>query len=188
MPKAEYRSAVRSRKMIIDALADLLTQKQPDKITVSDIVRRAEINRGTFYAHYSDVPDVLNHIVRQTFSSIKDALQMAPMQAQEAPRIILSNIQTLLENDATFYQKLMKSGVGNTVRDQLIEIVLDYLYAQQQALGVQNTEQYVVVMRFCAGGLANLYSDWLAGKLPISLDELTDAACSLLGSVINTMI
>ena len=83
MPKAEYRSAIRSRKMIIDALADLLTKKQPDKITVTDIVRHAEINRGTFYAHYNDVPDVLNQIIRQTFSSIKDVLQNTPVQKQE---------------------------------------------------------------------------------------------------------
>ena len=188
MPKAEYRSAVRSRKMITDALADLLTQKQPDKITVSDIVRHAEINRGTFYAHYNDVPDVLNQIIRQTFSSITDVLQQTPVAMQDAPRVILTHIQTLLENDVTFYQKLMKSGVGNTVRDQLIEIVLEYLYARQQAQSTQNNEQYVLVMRFCAGGLANLYSDWLAGKLPITLDQLTDTACNLLDGVINTMI
>ena len=188
MPKAEYRSAVRSRKMITDALADLLTQKQPDKITVSDIVRHAEINRGTFYAHYNDVPDVLNQIIRQTFSSITDVLQQTPVAMQDAPRVILTHIQTLLENDVSFYQKLMKSGVGNTVRDQLIEIVLEYLYARQQAQSTQNNEKYVLVMRFCAGGLANLYSDWLAGKLSITLDQLTDTACNLLDGVINTMI
>ena len=188
MPKAEYRSAVRSRKMIIDALADLLTQKQPDKITVTDIVRHAEINRGTFYAHYNDVSDVLNQIIRQTFSSIKDVLQQTPVQMQDAPRVILTHIQTLLENDISFYQKLMTSGVGSTVRDQFIEIVLEYLYAQQQAQGVPITEQYVLAMRFCAGGLANLYSDWLAGKLPVTLDELTDTACNVLGGVLHTLV
>jgi len=52
MAKAEYRSAVRSRRLIHTALADLLLEKPLDKITVTDVVNRAEINRGTFYLHY----------------------------------------------------------------------------------------------------------------------------------------
>ena len=38
MAKAEYRSAVRSRKLINDALADMLIEKPLDKITVTDVV------------------------------------------------------------------------------------------------------------------------------------------------------
>ena len=45
-----------------DALADLLQEKPLDKITVTDVVRRAGINRGTFYAHYMDISDVIQHL------------------------------------------------------------------------------------------------------------------------------
>ena len=55
MAKAEYKNAVRSRKMIQRALVALLQEKELDKITVTDIVTRADINRGTFYAHYTDI-------------------------------------------------------------------------------------------------------------------------------------
>lgn len=55
MAKAEYKSAIRSRRMIQRALVELLQEKELDKITVTDIVTRADINRGTFYAHYADL-------------------------------------------------------------------------------------------------------------------------------------
>lgn len=48
MAKAEYRSSIRSKQLINAALADLLQEKPLDKITVTDVVRRAGINRGTF--------------------------------------------------------------------------------------------------------------------------------------------
>ena len=67
MAKAEYRSAVRSRKLIKAALADLLQEKPLDKITVTDVVNRAQINRGTFYAHYTDIPDVIHHLIQVLF-------------------------------------------------------------------------------------------------------------------------
>ena len=51
MAKAEYRSALRSKKLITDALVELLDEKTLDKITVTDIVKKTDINRGTSYDH-----------------------------------------------------------------------------------------------------------------------------------------
>ena len=79
MSKAEYRSAVRSRLLIRDALADLLTTKPLDKITITDVVKHAGINRGTFYAHYSDIPDVIHHQIQDTFLSVRAALSAQPL-------------------------------------------------------------------------------------------------------------
>ena len=46
--RAEYRSAIRSRRMIREAYTVLLKEKDLSKITVTDIVNRADINRATF--------------------------------------------------------------------------------------------------------------------------------------------
>ena len=48
--RAEYRSAIRSRRMIREAYTVLLKEKDLSKITVTDIVNQADINRATFYA------------------------------------------------------------------------------------------------------------------------------------------
>ena len=45
--KKEYRSAIRSRRLIRAALLELLQEKKFEKITVTDIVKRADINRST---------------------------------------------------------------------------------------------------------------------------------------------
>lgn len=44
--KAEYRSAIRSRKLIKTAFMELAAEKEISKITVKDIADRADINRG----------------------------------------------------------------------------------------------------------------------------------------------
>lgn len=62
MKKAEYRNAVRSRRMICDALMELLDEKPLDKITVTDITNRADVSRGTFYLHYEKVGDVISEL------------------------------------------------------------------------------------------------------------------------------
>lgn len=183
MAKAEYRSAIRSRKLIKSALADLLQEKPLDKITVTDVVNRAEINRGTFYAHYADIPDVINHVIQQTFSNIREALSEPYPPPADAPRVILLRIQEMLEEELDLYTKIMNSSASALMQEQLVNIVLDYLFQREDMFGFGDHEQYMLTIRFCAGGLSNLYRDWFAGKLSFSLDELSRRAEYLLCSI-----
>lgn len=184
MAKAEYRSAIRSRKLILAALADLLQEKPVDKITVTDVVRKAEINRGTFYAHYADIPDVINSLIQQIFSNIREILSEPPRHLSDIPHALLTRIQSLLEADLEFYRKIMSSSASSLLYEQLVSVALDYMLQQEEKYSFGNHEQYVLTVRFCAGGLSNLYRDWFAGKLPFSLEELTRRAEELLVAII----
>jgi len=187
MAKAEYRSAVRSRRLIHTALADLLLEKPLDKITVTDVVNRAEINRGTFYAHYADIPDVINSLIQQTFDKIRDAISQQEGPLTQMPGVLLKRIQEMLEEDLDFYKKIMNSGAASVLYEQLVNIVLEYLLQQDTDDSVNDHEMYILTIRFCAGGLSNLYRDWFAGKLTLSLDELTNKAQTLIGMTLAGM-
>ena len=114
MAKAEYKSAIRSRRMIQHALVELLQEKELDKITVTDIVTRADINRGTFYAHYADISGVLDSIMENVCQTIREALEKQPLWAK-APdaRIVLQHLQRMLESDPEFYRNAIRTNVSN---------------------------------------------------------------------------
>jgi AcrR family transcriptional regulator len=57
----------RTRALIEQAFLEMLTEKGFHAITVQDITARAEINRATFYAHFSDKYALLDHSIRQEF-------------------------------------------------------------------------------------------------------------------------
>lgn len=50
---------VRTKTAIRNALVELIEEKGFDAITVKDITTKANINRGTFYAHYQDKFDLM---------------------------------------------------------------------------------------------------------------------------------
>ncbi len=52
-----------TRQTIKDILLEELKIKPYGKITVTEICKKAEMNRGTFYLHYYDIDDVLNDIL-----------------------------------------------------------------------------------------------------------------------------
>lgn len=106
MAKAEYKSAIRSRRMIQRALVELLQEKELDKITVTDIVTRADINRGTFYAHYADISGVLDSI-RKMCCRPSGSAGKQPLWAK-APdaRIVLQHLQRMLESDPGIFTEM----------------------------------------------------------------------------------
>ena len=52
----------------------LLRVKPYSKITVTELCRLADINRGTFYIHYFDVDDVLDDILTESFSDVSQTI------------------------------------------------------------------------------------------------------------------
>lgn len=64
---------VKYTKMVLKkALLELMQHKPVNKITVKEICERAELNRATFYAHYSDCFDLLESMRRNCLGSSND--------------------------------------------------------------------------------------------------------------------
>lgn len=55
---------------IYDAFFLVLKEKELDKITVSDVIKRAGIVRSTFYNHYENIPDLVTAIEDKTINDI----------------------------------------------------------------------------------------------------------------------
>ena len=173
MAKAEYKSAIRSRRMIQRALVELLPEKELDKITVTDIVTRA------------DISGVLDSIMENVCQTIREALEKQPLWAK-APdaRIVLQHLQRMLESDPEFYRNAIRTNVSNIVLEKLREFFIEQMMQRESGYAVRNHEQYVFTVRFGSGGVITLYKDWFSGNLPFSLDELTEKAAQ----AINTML
>lgn len=51
---------IRTKKLILEAFAELIQEKDFKDITVRDITEKATINRATFYAHFTDKYELLD--------------------------------------------------------------------------------------------------------------------------------
>jgi len=56
-------------KKMDEALISLLGEKSFEYITVSEICKKANVNRSTFYLHYENTMDLLNETARSLFDS-----------------------------------------------------------------------------------------------------------------------
>ena len=74
-PRKTYSTALRSKSRIRSAFMELLREKSFEKISVTDIVSRANINRSTFYAHYPDMIGLLDEIQSEIIARTQQIFQ-----------------------------------------------------------------------------------------------------------------
>ncbi|MGO4184358.1 TetR/AcrR family transcriptional regulator [Paenibacillus sp. TAF43_2] len=65
------RRQIRTKQLLYEALMSLIEEKGADTVTVTDVANRANVNRGTFYLHYCDVPDMLQQLKDEVFATIE---------------------------------------------------------------------------------------------------------------------
>lgn len=63
------RRVLYTQKVIKESLLELLKEKDIHKVTVTDICKKADINRGTFYSHYKDAYDLLDSMENEFFDT-----------------------------------------------------------------------------------------------------------------------
>lgn len=181
--KAEYRSSIRSKTLIKDALLSLMIEKPFEKISISDIVRRADVNRGTFYAHYSNTSDVLKSISSSVVDEI--ALLISPYdpgRVLESPENFLTQITLFLLRDPQYYAKLLQSDKFHDVLDEArYSAVKKIVECYQRPLTENESRILTLVLDYSISGVITLYADILLGKLPIKLEESVSYISRLLG-------
>ena len=180
--KAEYRSAIRSRRMIREAYMQLLKEKDLSKITVTDIITRADLNRATFYAHYPDVRGVTEEIENEIIEKMLDILkefQFTNFFRNPAP--LLLKVSRYLEEDTDFYRILVRANGSEIFMEKLKKLFADHMLNDSDIPESMRHSQ-MVELRICyfAGGIVNLYKQWFRGDLHCTLNDIALEVSKLL--------
>lgn len=81
----------RSRSALETALRELVAERDLSQIPVSDLTKRAGVNRSTFYEHYTDVHDLAAAACTTVFDELVAASPTAvpPLDAEGSPTVDL---------------------------------------------------------------------------------------------------
>ena len=109
------RRTAKTRKAIIDALADLLYEKELHKVTVKEITEKADINRGTFYKHFLDVYDLYD----KAEQDILVDLGMLVLQLEEIPSDkFFTHLVDFIDNNRAVFRMMFSPNSTNKLRDR----------------------------------------------------------------------
>jgi AcrR family transcriptional regulator len=158
------------------ALFSLIQEQGNDRITVQDLIDRADIGRSTFYAHYRDQHDLL----LSGFEDIRSALTAERAAAEQAagatgqflqPRLVVFRH---VEGHRHVWQPLGRKGgaevVTRIMRDHVTDLVREHLRSQFLGLG-RNQPQLEAAVQVVASACTWLLIWWLDNDVPYSAEE-----------------
>lgn len=173
--RKEYRSALRSRRMIRQAFQELLREKEFDKITVTDIVNRADLNRSTFYAHYPDIYGIVEEMQEEIVCRNMTLFQQIQYRdILRDPLPYLQSIAATLEENQQLFQTLGRTIQVRPQLDQyLVMMAQDIMTHSDIPDAVRSSPYFPIRVHFFLGGILNAYQQWAEGNIPCSLEDIT---------------
>lgn len=162
-----------SKILLKNALMDLLSEKgSVTKISVRELCERADLNRSTFYAHYSEPKDLLEEVEAELLDATREHLQKIGAENDiGAHRYLLSFLIYIKENDKPFRTLLIDAGDpefrSKFMQQSIIQFVenLDIAFPKEQ-------EQYIY--SYILNGSTGVIIQWMRSDYSIDENALVD--------------
>ncbi|MBR3258982.1 MAG: TetR family transcriptional regulator [Eggerthellaceae bacterium] len=162
--REESRRVLMTKRLLKEALLELLDEKPLEEISVAELCRRADVQRATFYNHYAIVEDLYNDIKREwpgePYSSILGGTfeRLVESYSQHVPR---RYIYTAIKNQLPDFTDDLEVYVTAN-RDALREARPDIPDELAEYLGL-----------FLTRGCQAMTSKWLDSDRDITVEQIS---------------
>ena len=168
MEEREDKRIRRTKKLLRQALTRLMQQKDFQSITVTDVVREADINRGTFYAHYRDVYDLREKIESEMIADFRGMIDDIHLNGGGSLHPVLMRAVDYLEENREIVTTLLRVSGAEGFSKKLIHVIEECRMESVPCRGVED----VYVARFIATGVVGMFERWVAESQPLPKNEL----------------
>lgn len=155
--KKPYRNSIRSREMIRRAFIELLREKELDRITVVDIVGRADLSRNTFYAHYQDIYAILEEYQQDTLVQFDTILAETEAQQgfDDVEQLLHRIVQYIHENKEAL-QVLVNTKQTADFVQKLKTLVLERNFANLRRQNIGDEEGFRFFLEVLGSGFVDM--------------------------------
>lgn len=174
----------RSKHFLQEAFLELLKEKPYKKITVTDIVTRAELSRTTFYAHYDCreelidewLDDLLVNIIYDSFSNVKSSNVNSFPPSPEEERISISKLVGHWQNNHALFRTLEEAGLEKIILSKYKkEFRLFFHKIVKERLPISPSKELInYYLVFISSTQIGILQYWLATDMQMPVEALVD--------------
>lgn len=118
--RKEDRRIRYTKQVIKETFLKMLERNSFSKITVTELCRMAEINRGTFYLHYYDMNDVLDDVFNDMLSDTSSVMDHVLSRKCDSPSCSYPFCDKVHSNDM-FRHLLLDDTIFTKIIDKLAD-------------------------------------------------------------------
>lgn len=172
--KKRDKRSIQSSEWIYDALKELMYVKDYSKITVTDIVNKANIGRTTFYRHFETIDDVLKMKCYEKFQEFRQYCIDYYKLNDVNDNSFLKPFLRYWYNNSEIIELLIKANRESIIKESLTKEVKFFIEAssvsENQVIG--SHLNYFIEMR--VSNSISILTEWIRNDKNIQPDELAD--------------
>ena len=173
------RRILKTRRAIRDALISILEEKEIGSITIKEIAERASVNRKTFYAHYASIAELISELEDDIVEAVRYILR-SDLYSEEgiSPRSFVAAVNSIYESNPTFFENMMTVRNYAFLAEKLTQTMREELI-RTPMLGALDPLLATSLIEFYAGGMINLYVNWIRTGKSVPFEAVTRLAFEL---------
>lgn len=187
MKSAKIDRRVKYTKMVLkESFISLLKYKHISKISIKEICDLADINRATFYAHYTDQYDLRRKIEEDLIDNIKVYLESASFKGHDNVSLdMLVKIFEYLKENAELCIVLLGDSGDINFQQQVMMIVRDQCISAWTSSKSINPLDAEFIYTFYAIGSVGIIQKWLTEDIDKPPFEMASLILKLANSGIS---
>ena len=179
--------AKQTQKFIMSTFMQLLENESLDKITVRDIVEECEINRNTFYYHYSDIYDLLDDVFRveaEKFleQDVDDNTTFGEEYARAA-QFVLKYRKAILH----IYDSKKRDVLENYLETLAFSFINRFVKKESEGYGLSDDDVNYITGFYTHAIVGNTI-EWIKRKLPSGQEKFIERTAGTFNATVKDMI
>jgi AcrR family transcriptional regulator len=162
----------RTKSYIFDALLLLMDERPYNKITVSDITKRAGIARQTFYRNYNKKSDIIEQYLTKSFNMESVPPENGEDSIKKSSLVLTFDLGYMISHKENLMKIILKINIENLFSSRFREWSKDLIDNYRNSL---TAEEYVIY-RYNAYyqiiGSMYILADWLKNDMPLPVEKL----------------
>ena len=167
----ERRDVARSKRMLYNAYIDLLLEKGDETITVSEILKKADVARGTFYSHFEDINALKKYaedVIIEKWVGIFSGISLPELKSN--PIQPVSAFFSTVEEHRNELEILVRSSNNSSFIKKADTVILKILLSESDES--RNPIATRLVCACIAGALVDATTDWLIYSADMKKEEV----------------
>lgn len=173
------RRIEKTRTAIRNAYFELISKNAAAKISISEIARKANIDRKTFYLHYESVDDILKDFAHDKFEELMQ--RVADVSKENQPvdiRVLFETLNQIVEENMIFFRFIAKGQKYDYFFDRLKDYFVKILTRDYKHYFDFPETEFHIYAHFFVSGILSVYMQWIREELPLSLEEVAKLVSS----------
>lgn len=177
-----------TRMVLKESFINLLEKKDISQITIKEICEDADINRATFYAHYSDQYDLLRKIEDEFLDNIKAHLaELEKRNSEVNPVLLAEKIFEYIKENAKLCKLLLSERGGLSFQKRVMMLVYDTIINELTGNSKITKEAAEYVYSFTITGCVGVIQKWLDEDMKKSARFIAEIVIKLTRGLISLL-